>query len=421
MRNLTIFALALIAFAAATLAQAPDTAWTRTLSPNGYNIHALAVTPTNSIVLVSANYTRAAWWKWNEFGVPLDSNLSIGYEQPDEYPDSPDTSVIGLWNVVPCIDGTGDCIMVGTSTGIDGTVGPYFPFAARITNNGDVVWRWSYECFTDSFLYFTYDVIPATDGSAILVGYVDGGPSFAIGINSAGESQWCRRYPIQHVRAIGTSDGGALLFGYHFVTDTTTVRIDSQGEILWANQTRLDNAVMVHPDTIVCARAGFTTYLFKMTMGGDTLQTQAYPGVQCYQLLPEPDGGWTMLAFGGWFGRFDPDGTLLWSTVYPVTAWKGARMQHADYVFLGTGIVTKTKSGPRGNPTDLPILPGWLDPNLALLSWRGAEWQYYQIYSSANPDGPFDQLLGGTDDIGFVVSIDSTAKFFRVIGVEQLE
>ena len=61
MRKVFVVLFTLTAVVGIALAQAPDTAWTRNFRPE-YYFDAMAVTPSNEIVLVEARARYATWW-----------------------------------------------------------------------------------------------------------------------------------------------------------------------------------------------------------------------------------------------------------------------------------------------------------------------------------------------------------------------
>lgn len=425
MRSLTIFALALIAFATAALAQAPDTAWTRTIVGPEY-VSAVTVGPSSEIVTAGASYGRATWRKWDEAGSCIDSNLAVTQSFYG--------NVTDLWAIALCADGSGDYILAGRAEDFGQPNYPLLPFAVRVSSGGEMVWQRTYGCPSGDLSGAVSSVIPRQDGSAILFG---GGVDYrvaAMAVDVYGDPIWCNSYPVygdpsnrRGACITGMPDGGAIISGANtLAVDTGTVRIDSWGEIVWGNRTQFSRSVTLHPDTILCAaHYGPRLHIFKMTGSGDTVWTESRLNRTCLQLKAEPNGGWSIIGSDAsgfdWIGRFNADGTMLWSGHYPIYIHSGVRLGHADYAFVDliNRKVMKTESGPRGNPTNLTILPGWPDPGYARLSWKGAEWRFYQIYGSSSPDGPFDQWQGQTDDTSFLITTDSDLKFYRVIGTDD--
>jgi hypothetical protein len=415
MRRFFVVFIVCVAAARTLFAQAPDTAWTWTVDRPDYAM-AVAAGPSGEVVTAGMYYGAATWRKWDASGNLLDSNRAIAAHSG--------VNLTDMMVVALCVDGTGDYILGGAADEINPSGAPYLPFAARITSNGTVLWWRVYHCLVGTYYSRIQVIEPRSDGSATLFGIeVGSSQAFAIAVDVSGAPQWCNFYPIRGSGMLATADGGSLLYGSNYsLGDTGMVRIDNQGQIIWASPTACTHVQMLDPDTLLCAKSnGPTLLLFKMTLGGDTAWSEIHLNRWCLKLFAESDGGWSIMGADAsgfdWLGRFSSDGAMLWSRHYPVYIFTGTRLGHADYAMVDVinRKVMKTESGPRGAPTKLIIQPNWPDDSNALLSWTGAEWQFYQIYGSPNGDGPFINL-GATSDTAFIVNQDQGMQFYHVIG-----
>lgn len=197
--------------------------------------------------------------------------------------------------------------------------------------------------------------------SATSDGFIAGGRTDAGGnqydmqltkLNTLGEVQWSRYFGSTGwdwaYKATELADGGFALVGYGddlgtgYAPSGFLVRTDANGNAMWSRSISSGNGV----DEAYCVMEGnngdlyvggrslgyfpgnVNAFLTKISSTGQHIWTRVLEqGIEVVDLAPAPDGGVTWLADpqyleegeGGYemlWGRFDSDGTLLWSNLY---------------------------------------------------------------------------------------------------------
>ena len=291
MKALTV--ILLLSIARLTLAQPPDTLWTRTYGGSS-DEEAYSVQQTTDGGYIMAGYT-----------------YSFGAGGEDLYLAKTNSQGDTLWTRT--YGGSGDDEAVSVQQTADGgyiMAGYTYSFGAgnqdfylvKTNSLGDSLWTYTYGGSGDDY---ARSVQQTTDGGYIVAGETNSfgtgeGDFYLVKTNSLGDSLWTHTYGgsgDDYARSVQqTTDGGYIVAGCTMsfgagYADFYLIKTNSQGDTLWTRtygganydhaysvQQTSDGGYVVAGYTTSFGAGNYDFYLVKTNSQGDTLWTRTYGG-----------------------------------------------------------------------------------------------------------------------------------------------
>jgi len=311
-KNLSLLFIALLFLQITTLAQAPDTLWTKTYGGNSSD-GGSSVQQTNDSGYIITGSTSS-------FGA---GNLDVYLVKTDLAGDTLWTKTYGAENgdagfsVQQTSDG--GYIITGTANAVAFSV--HEVFLIKTDSSGDTLWT---KIFTESSNSGGYSVQQTTDGGYIITGGTDffGAGSndvdvFLIKTDSSGDTLWTKTYG-GNSSDVGfsvqqTNDGGYIITGstYSFGAgsmDVFLIKTDSSGDTLWTRtfggseldwgnsvQQTNDGGYIITGSTYSFGAGLSAVWVIKTDENGDTLWTRTIGEVGNewgYSIQQTTDGGY---------------------------------------------------------------------------------------------------------------------------------
>jgi len=352
----SLIAFILLLATTLTLAQPPDTLWTRTYGGSGSD-GAYSVQQTSD-----GEYILAGWTD------------SFGAGEHDFYLVKTNSQGDTLWtrtygggaiDVAQSVELTmdGGYIMAGYTDSFGAGSSDFY--LIKTNNQGDTLWTRTYG---GSGSDYAHSVQQTVDGGYIMAGYTysfgaGDNDYYLVKINSQGDTLWShtyggsgseRAYSVQQ-----TTDGGYIVAGYGFYL----VKTNASGDTLWTRhygfaadwsfsvQQTADGGFIVGGLTESLSGGENDLYLVKTNSQGDTIWTRTYGGSDddgAYSVRQTADGGYIIGGATWSFGAGQCDfylvrtnslGDTLWMSTYGGTGLESAYsvQQTADggYILAG--------------------------------------------------------------------------------------
>ncbi len=362
--------LMLIAFCTLSLAQAPDTLWTRRYGDDSVNF-ATSICEASNGGYVAAGYTRSM------------GNGDIWFIRLNTLGDTLWTKKIGgssgdiAASICPTSDGK---YIIGGTTSSFGAGGSDV-WLLKVDTLGDTIWT---KTFGGAALDGGASAQQTVDGGYIIVGrtfsfgneYSD---IYLIETDSVGNEIWEQNYggigidegqSVEHC-----SDGGYIVVGVTTSfgagnADVYIIKADSMGDTIWTRTyggSDYDNAYSIvrasDSGYIVAGHTesfglGCDVYCLKINESGDTIWTRTYPGAgggaEAYSVRQTFDEGYIIAGYtttytneaDAYLIKTDSIGNVVWTShygdIYDDWGWSVQQTADSGYIIAGVTFSTST-------------------------------------------------------------------------------
>jgi hypothetical protein len=336
-----VWAIAL--FSQGALAQAPDTAWTRTYQLPSHQVASDVCIGKGGYYIVGASM-QASEQNWDIYLSKIDYIGNLLWAR--SYGDGGARYEVGA-SIRPTSDH--GLIITGTAESDNGQMNV---FLLKTNEFGDSLWMRSYDALYD----FGFTVREAPDRGFIISGrgYLNGGyDALIIKTDIIGNLEWRRLFGLSNDEegfgVCPVSTGGYALVGYDQMhpghMPGWLVRINDNGDSLWSREyergvcdlrwveeTSDGGFIMVGRSATGAEPETFEVYLVKTNSNGDTLWTRTFGGSDWdggNSVMPTTDGGYIIGAYSFSFGanvcpyfiKTDSLGNLLWQKAVGTDNW----------------------------------------------------------------------------------------------------
>ena len=358
MKHLFIITIFCFLYCSSTLAQAPDTIWTKVYGDGDYERgNSIVITDDNGFAIVGAadalysggnltegdiwlvrtNSTGDTLWTKTYGGSGIDEGNSI-YQTAD-----------------------GGFILAGARSN---NLLIYDAWLIRTDSNGDTIWTKTYG---DNFAEeLASSVIETSDSGFAFTGFSNTQTTFSrdvwlVRTDAAGDTLWTRTFggtgSDLGAAVLQTADNGFIVTGKTRVIggeyDLYLIRTDENGNTLWTktyNGPSSPNSVddgrdielMSDGGVAIVGFSNLNTWLLRTDANGDTLWTKQYPGSGGDSFDKTSDGGFVIVG-GIQLIRTNANGDLLWSTTFAGLANSVQQTSDGGYIVAGYNFFSATK------------------------------------------------------------------------------
>jgi hypothetical protein len=357
MKHLFTITVLCFIYCSLTLAQAPDTIWTKVYGDGDYERgNSIVITDDNGFAVVGAtnalysggnitegdiwlvrtNSTGDTLWTKTYGGSGIDEGNSI-YQTAD-----------------------GGFILAGARSN---NLLIYDAWLIRTDSNGDTIWTKTYG---DNFAEeLASSVIETSDSGFAFTGFSNTQTTFSrdvwlVRTDAAGDTLWTRTFggtgSDLGAAVLQTADNGFIVTGKTRVIggeyDLYLIRTDENGNTLWTktyNGPSSPNSVDDGRDielisdggVVVMGFTSLNVWLLRTDANGDTLWTKQYPGSGDSFDKTSDDG--FVITGGTWLIRTNASGDLLWSTTFAGLANSVQQTSDGGYIVAGYNFFSATK------------------------------------------------------------------------------
>lgn len=362
MKKLMLYATLLILFPLFLIAQAPDTAWTRTYggdnedcgcsviqaTDGGYMITGWTDANHHDIYLIKTNASGDTVWTRVYGGDEWDEGHSVVQTSDGGY------AITGRYSAEVCLlktDASGDMMWTKVYGGAVGysvvqTSDGGYAITGRNDNclwiiktnaSGDTLWTKYYS--GDSIWSWGADIAQTTDGGYIVTGRkgvaVGWWEVWLLKTDASGDTLWTKTYGGHYGDwgdcLVQTPDGGYIIVGAinnqgPESGDVYLVKTDSIGNGLWtktyeSTEWSWGHSVALTSDSgyIITGNHSYSLYVIRTNASGDTLWTRIYGGSGVGSLgnsvIQTTDGGYIITGQSDdadvWLLRFESDASVI--------------------------------------------------------------------------------------------------------------